>query len=400
MTNALRVCLLVAGFVFLAITGYLALMTAVTSQKDLVPPRSIETLRKLSASELADAFAAAQAAFARNPLDAGSLILLSRISEARGDQEAAQRLRLIAGDMQPRALAIQAEALAILLQRREFEVAMTRLDGLLRAQPNQARTLFTIVADIATDPQGRTAVAAKLAGRPPWRQQFIANTISSGRPQVAEQVLSELRVLGAPGRGPELALLVGHYVKRGEIDAAYAAWLSSLSAEELNRVRLVYDGGFDKDIRNLRFDWTIEPARGLSYRQFPRNTASMDMALELDFVDFRDRFANLSQILRLRPGRYRLRGEVRFEAFQSPAGVAFHIHCLSSGKMNRLDGTGPLPQSGQWIAFEKTFSVPASGCPDQILRLESLAGPEAANATKGRMALDNIIIDTLAPLAP
>jgi hypothetical protein len=395
-----KVTSLTLGFAFLAVTGYLALMAAVTPRGEPAITPGVEVLRKLSPGELSDAHAAAQHAFTRNPLDAGSLRQMSRIAEVRGDQEAAERLRLIAGDMQPRALGIQAEALAILLQRRDFAGAMTRLDGLIRARPKRADDLFAIAADIAADPEGRNAVAAKLAARPPWRQQFLAHTIAAGKPQVAQQIMSELRVLGTPASAGELDLLIDHHLKAGEIDAAFATWLASLGAEELKAVRLVYDGGFDHEIRSLSFDWTVTPAKGLSHRRFPRNTASMDMALQLDFLEMGESFANLSQIIRLRPGRYRLSGEARFEDFQSPAGIAFRIHCLGGGQQNPLDETGQLPQSSQWIGFEKTFSVPASGCPDQLLRLESRGGVTAGGMTQGRLSLDNIVINTLPALAP
>jgi tetratricopeptide (TPR) repeat protein len=398
--RALKFTLLGLGFVFLGITSYMALMTALVPEADRVPRLDAEALRRMSPGEVSDAQAAAQAAFARNPLDARSLSELSRIAAVQGDEDAATRLMLIAGDMQPRALGIQAEALNMLLQRRDFRGAMTALDGLIRARPNKARELFAVAADIASDPEGRNAVATSLAARPPWRQSFLARTLAAGKPEIVAQIFSELRVLGTPASTAELALLISHYLKGGEIDAAYTIWLASLDPEELQRVKLVYDGGFDQAIRNLRFDWTIEPAKGLSYRLFPRNTASLDMTLQIDFQDFDGDIANLSQILRLRPGRYRLRGEVRFEDFQSPSGVAFRLHCLDGGQLRPLDESGPLPQSSQWIAFEKTFSVPASGCPDQLLRLESQDGGEATGRTAGQVAFDNITIDNLPALAP
>jgi hypothetical protein len=206
--------------------------------------------------------------------------------------------------------------------------------------------------------------------------------------------------MGTPASDAELALLIAHYLNNAETDAAYATWLSSLAADDLERVKLVYDGGFDREIRNLRFDWTIEPAKGLSYRLFPRNTASLDMTLQIDFEAFQGKVSNLSQILRLRPGRYRLRGEVRFEGFQSPSGVTFRLHCLDSGELRPLEESGPLPQSSQWIAFETTFSVPASNCPDQLVRLESQDAVDAAGVTEGQLAFDNVAIDSLPALAP
>ena len=395
-----RVAALAPGLAFVALTGYLALMAAVTPEAVERAPQSLTALRKLPPGELREALSSAQDAFARNPLDAERLLQLSRVIEAGGDEEAARRLKLIAGDMRPRDTRIQAEALAILIQRRDFEAAMTSLDGLIRARPNRASALHAVVADIATDPEGRGAVVAKLAERPPWREPFIAETIRSGRARLAQQLMSDLRATGTPPGTPELALIVSHYLKAGEVDAAYGAWLASLTPEELRRVRLVYDGGFEGEVRGLGFDWTVKPAKGLTHRLFPRNTASMDMSLQLDFSDFREGFSHLSQILRLRPGRYRLTGEARIEAIQPITEFHFRIHCLAAGQRVMLAEAPPLPQSSQWIAFEGTFTVPPAGCKDQALSLESRKGAGAQRISRGRLALDAIAIDRLPDLAP
>lgn len=395
-----RMAALVPGFAFLALTGYLALMAAVRPETAPSAPQSLASLRKLPRGELNEVLLSARAAFSRDPLDAGSVVQLSRVIEASGNEEAAQRLRLIAGDMRPRDTRIQAEALAILIQRRDFEAAMTSLDGLIRVRPNRASTFLAVAAEIAAEPEGRSAVAAKLAEQPPWREQFIAETIRSGKPRLAQQVMSDLRAMGTVLSTAELAHLISHYLKAGEMDAAYGAWLSSLSPDELGRVKLVYDGGFAGEVRGLGFDWTIRPAKGLSYRLFPRNTASMDMSLQFDFVEVRERFAHLSQILRLRTGRYRIAGEARGESIQPITEFHFIIHCLAAGQRTILAETSPLPQSSQWIQFESTFTVPPTGCGDQVLSLESRksAGPE--KISRGRLALDAIVIERLTDIAP
>jgi tetratricopeptide (TPR) repeat protein len=388
------------GAVFLAVTAYLTLREAVIPGGGPAEPPSVEALRKLSPGELDDAFRAAQRAYAHDPLDAEALIALSRLAEARGDAEAAARLKLMAGELQPRATAVQAEALAILLARRDFDGAMTRLDGLIRARPQQAGVLFDLAAEIARDTEGRNAVARKLAARPPWRPSFLAHTVARGNPGTAQRIIAELRALGTPADADELALLIERYMRDGAVDKAYATWLSSLSPAELQQVRLVYDGGFSQAVRNLRFDWTVTPAKGLSHRMFPRNTASMDQSLQLDFQGVEGSFANLSQVLRLKPGRYRLTGEARFDGFQSPSGVVFRLHCMKAGQLAPLDETAPLPQSSQWMAFERGFTVPAADCPDQLLRLESRSPTEGGQFTRGQIALDNLAVDKLPELAP
>jgi len=397
----MRIAVAALGFAFLGLTAYLGLRAAVgPDATEANAQRSVEAWRKLSPGELEDAYRAAQQSFADDPLNATALITLSRIAEARGEAEAAARLKLLAGDMQPRGTAIQAEAIAILLARRDYETVTTRLDGLIRARPNRSAALFALAASIATDPEGRLALARKLASNPPWRGAFLAETIAKGDPRTAQRIFAALREIGQPAATAELSLLIERYLKDGAVDQAYAVWLSNLDGAELQKVKLVYDGGFDQPIRGLRFDWTLTPAEGLSVRQFPRNTASMDQSLQIDFASFRGDFAHLSQILRLKPGRYQLGGEVRSEDFQSATGLVFRLYCMKGGKLQPLAETAPLPQSSQWMAFSRGFAVPPADCPDQLLRLESRAKGGSTNFTRGQVALDNLSVDTLPELAP
>ena len=227
------------------------------------------------------------------------------------------------------------------------------------------------------------------------------DVLCRGRTPLAlgDDVQQVLHTLRQRADREERAGVINHYLRSGDIDRAYAAWLSSLSEEELKDVKRVYDGGFKHPVRGLRFDWTVKPADGLAYRLFPRNTASMDQTLQLEFQDFAGGVSNLSQILRLRPGRYRLSGEVRFEGFASPTGLVFRLYCLNGGEARSLDETSPLPQSTQWIDFEKTIQVPAADCNSQLLQLESKAKLSNEQITRGMVAVDALNIDKLQPLA-
>ena len=388
------------GAVFLAVASYMTLAQVITPARAPDTGPSLEALKRLTPSELGEASDAARDAYERDPLDAAALIGLSRIAEVRGEADAAERLKLMAGDMTPRDTAVQVEALAILLKRRDFDAVMNRLDGLIRARPQQAQNFFGVAAEIARDPDGANAAARMLAQNPPWRAAFVASLIAKGDADTAYRIISALRGLGAPVDPSELVAVIDFHLARGDMDKAYAIWLSSLSEAELKDVKRVYDGGFAQDIRSLRFDWTVKPAEGLTYRTFPRNTASMDQTLQIDFKNFAGGFDNLSQMLRLGSGRYRLTGEARFEAFQSPSSLGFRIYCVSQAQTRLIDETQPLPKSTQWIAFEKTFSVPGEACEAQILQLESKTKPDDAQLTQGQVAVDNIQIEKLPDLAP
>jgi len=295
---------------------------------------------------------------------------------------------------------VQAEAMAIFLNRRDFDQVMGRLDGLIRARPQKAANFFDLAAEISADPDGSWAVARMIASTPPWRAQFFAYLLSKGQPEAATRIMDHLRSLNALVQDLEIAGVINHYLRSGDTDRAYAAWLSSLREEELKDVKRVYDGGFRHPVRGLRFDWTVKPADGLAYRLFPRNTASMDQTLQLEFQDFAGGVSNLSQILRLRPGRYRLSGEARFDGFASPTGLIIRLYCLDGKNPRALGNTAPLPQSTQWIAFDKSFEVPTEKCVNQILQLESASRLLNSQVTRGMVAIDALSIDVLPPLAP
>lgn len=392
---------LALGAAYLAAVSYLAMKQAVTPDRGAPEAAlSVAALERLSPGELADAEQAARAAFAHDPLDATAILDLSHVAQVRGQDEAAQRLKLVAGDMTPRATRIQAEALSILLARRDFDAALSRLDGLIRAKPSDAANFFALAAEISADPEGVAAVARMLATNPPWRRQFFDALIAKGQAETAFGVMGAMRSTDAAVDVAETRALIDAELRAGDIDRAYTIWLAGLGEDELKDVRLVYDGGFTHPPRSLRFDWTVAPSEGLAVRLFPRNTASMDQTLQIDLLDFQGGFANLSQILRLRPGRYQLSGEVRFENFASPTGLVFRLLCLDRGKGKSLDETAPLPQSTQWIGFEKTFRVPDAGCTSQLLRLESRSGLDKTQLTRGMVAVDAVKIDSLPPLAP
>lgn len=392
------------GAAFLVPTAYMTLQQAVTprpaSDGKASRPITVEALQRMPPGELGDETSALRGAYVRAPLDAAAILKLSRAAEAAGEAEAAERLKLLAGDMTPRATAIQGEALAILLKRRDFDAVMGRLDGLIRARPTEARNFFALASEVSSDPEGSRAVARMLATSPPWRPQFFAYLLGQGQPAVAARLMDDLRSSGASVEDGEVRDLIDYHLKKGATDQAYASWLSSLSESEMKDVRRVYDGGFTHPPRGLRFDWTVTPAPGLTFRLFPRNTASSDQTLQLSFQDFSGTISNLSQILRLRPGRYRISGETRFEDFASPGGLVFRLYCLDGTATKPLDETPPLPQSGQWIDFEKVVVIPSENCDNQTLRLESRTRLDNQQITRGLVALDAIRIDSLPPLAP
>lgn len=395
----------VLGAVYLAACTYLAAgqwierhgRAGATKSEDTQP---VAALQRMTPGELREAEARAGDRFARDPLDPATLRELGTMAEASDRLEVSDRLKLIAGDLAPRSTSVQVDALAILLAREDFAGAMDRIDGLMRANPNMARQYLPLIAEIAANPEGRRAVAQTLASDPPWRASLFSALLAARQPDVAARLIVDVKGAGGAEDPRELARLVDYYLKSGEVDRAYAAWLSSLSDGELNEVKRIYDGDFKFPPRSLQFDWTIAPAEGLSFRRFPRNTSNLDQTLQLEFAGVQGSFDSLSQILRLGPGRYRISGETSFGNFAQRAEFRFRLYCLVDGKPKPLDETQALPQSTQWMSFASEFAVPAGECPHQLLRLEGKASDPDGNGLRGVLALDKITIDRIPDLVP
>lgn len=393
------------GAVYLAACTYLSVGQWIERHGRAVTANSEDThsaaaLQRMTPGEFREAQAIAEGRFARDPLDPTTLRELGRMAEASDRPEVAERLKLIAGDLTPRSTSVQVDALAILLAREDFAGALDRIDGLMRAHPNMAKQYLALIAEISGHPEGRRAVAITLARDPPWRASLFSALLAERQPDVVARLLAEVKRAGGAEDPRELARLIDYYVKSGDIDRGYAAWLSSLSDGEMSDVRRIYDGDFKYQPKSLQFDWTIKPAEGFSFRRFPRNTSNLDQTLQLEFAGARGPFDNLSQILRLSPGRYRLSGEAHFGNFDQRSDFKFHLYCLAKGNSKPLDETPALPQSTQWMSFAADFSVTAGDCPHQLLRLEAKAVDPNGNGLRGVLALDKIAIDRIPDLVP
>lgn len=126
----------------------------------------------ISEARYDDALAIARRAVARAPIEPTSTALLGAAWLGKGDDAQARAAFTVAGRLGWRVPLTQAYWMRMALDAGDTRVAALRLDALLRQNPallgnDQA------LAPIEASPAGRSALAARLATRPPWLPAYV-----------------------------------------------------------------------------------------------------------------------------------------------------------------------------------------------------------------------------------
>ena len=327
-----------------------------------------------------------------DPLDPRALKNLSNLWRAEDDGDRAARLAVLAGDRSLRDLAAQAEVLDILLQRKDYTAALYRLDALMRAQPARLPDLIKVATLFAETDESRPALIAALKKDPPWRQALMTTLLKSENgPAITYSVLSDMRKAGGEPTRAELRELISTLVDKQEFDTAYFVWLDFLSQPDLRKAGNIFDGGFEVEPRNLLFGWNIGKLRNTDIRLVPRSTSSTDRMLRIEFINTRERFQHVSQVLRLAPGQYTLAGETKAERLVTEVGLVWRLYCLGA-KQQTIATTAKLFASSTWAPFETVFEVPSEDCHAQKLQLEVDARASLDQLISGQIYFDNLQI--------
>lgn len=395
----------VPASLFAVVVFFLAISEAVHWISGDLPgsDTSQAALARLTPGELDEAEQRATSDVRSSPLDVHSLLTLARINEIRGRTEEADLLRLAAGVIRPHDPQLQGEVIPVLLKRGDLATVTRRLDGMIRGYPWRQTSLFDVLAELSGVQGGAESVASLLADDPPWRKDFLAYLVDTKRTDIAASMIDALSLTRVPAQPEELARLINDQIKMGAISDAYRNWLVSLSDEERSLVKSIYDGGFEAPIRNLTFDWTVLPGKGLSYQLIQPDGRSKKRNLSLNFDGYSGKFANLSQLLMLSPGLYRIRGEAGlsetgsadFEGLAVPDGFSFRIYCRDGSDLQLIEETGPLPRTKEMLPFEKMFRIPTGRCKTQLLRLEAFPNATTKQKISGKFWLGGLSIDNL-----
>ena len=252
---------------------------------------------------------------------------------------------------------------------KDFEAALDYANLLLRTNPEFTESAISYLAPIVEDPDGRSLLVQELAKAPPWRKAFLdALPLYVKDPNAPLELMIALQERGAPPTNKELAPYLTFLINSNAVEAGYKAWLQFLPKEERDAPGLLTHPNFERDPTGLVFDWQI--ARGINaIAEILPLEDHTGRALHVRFGGGRAQFPEVSQVLRLAPGTYRLEGKFR-GSITAKRGLRWQIRCLSGSHAVLGETDMIVGQAEEWRGFLVEAEVPETeDCRGQTLRL-------------------------------
>ena len=338
----------------------------------------------------------AEAALLHAPLDAHALQLLGHLAEARGDDAGAAKFMRAAARLSLR------EYLAIFwlmrrsVEEKDYKSAIDYADVLLRTNPELAPEVVPVLGYVAQYPAGVDLLENVLASNPPWRAQFFAlfpRSVTDARTPLA--LLAALRKAARPPTVDEVGSYVDFLVGRKLFGLAYYTWLQFLPPEELRNAGLLYNGGFESTPSGLPFDWQIEQGSGVTVDIVSRSDKDGGHALLVDFQYGRVDYHSVTELIMLSPGSYQFSGDYR-GTLEGPRGLKWRIVCADVNSTLIGESAMIMGMAPTWRKVGFTFTIPATGCRAQSIRLDLDARMASEELVSGSMLFDDLKISRVA----
>jgi hypothetical protein len=323
-----------------------------------------------------------------DPLDSRALSLLGMVAERNGDLVRAETLMSLSAARSWRNPEPHVWLFAQAIRRGKFEEALVHADGLLRLYPGSSPTSFSISATtfpilalFGLDPRGLAALEGALATNPPWRREFLSRVVVSGaNDRLMTQLYRSLIRSSQPPTAAEMKPYLDRLIQAGRFDEAYQEWRATRSQAE-TPARYPYNGDFEVSLDGAAFNWVFDFVSGAEIQITAAPDREKGRALRVEFSGARASLGRVGQLLMLAPGNYRLELAEKASRLRTERGLIWQISCAESRSV--LAATNPLMGTVPWTDLKVTFSVPASDCQAQWLKLIIPARTASESAIEG-----------------
>lgn len=248
--------------------------------------------------------------------------------------------------------------------------ALYQYDLALRTSSRAPNLLFPILIKATSDQALIEPLAAMLATRPPWADDFLPRLYAEGPSLSSLTLLSErLGSRGFPLRPQLVSLLVARLADARDFDRAWQLYRSQ-GGHSAARADEVRNGNFSSVDTYPPIDWLLSADPELAVARQLKPGSNGDQALYFNVGTVGAGFI-ARQLLRLQPGRYRLTATAGgISAGSAPSWV---VTCLAKSETVIFRFSVPASRDeGQ--SHSARLTVPAD-CPLQLLYLN--AGPAA-----------------------
>ncbi len=332
-----------------------------------------------------------QLALLGDPLNARALRILGQLADGASDEERTERLMKAAADRSLRESVAVYWLMRKSLEKLDYTAAVQYADTLLRTRPQVVAQVMPVLAEIAENKIASSEIKKLLASNPPWRPQFfwlLPNNISDARTPL--EILLSLRETPAPPTNADLKFYLDFLVLHKLYELAYYTWLQFLPAEQLSSAGLLFNGSFEVDPSGLPFDWVIAQGSGVTAGRAVLPDSDGQHGLAIEFGHGRVDFHPVTQMTMLAPGAYRLTGKYQGQ-ITGRRGMVWRVSCAGAG--------GPIGETPmilgiapKWKDFDLPFTVPATGCRAQMVRLELDARSASEQMVSGSILFDELQI--------
>jgi hypothetical protein len=334
----------------------------------------------------------AETALAGDPVNARALRILGQLADAAGDKSRAVLF------MRTAARRSVYESTAVLwlaktsYEQKDHAAALHYADILMRTRSRAMPLVLPILSRMAEDPEAAPGLHKLLAGNPPWRRDFLRSlpaVITDARTPL--KLLLPLRDTAAPPALAEIREYVNVLLNHNFHDLAYYTWLQFLPPEQLGGAGFLFNGSFEHAPSGLPFDWTLGGGPGATVEIAPRPDKAGERALRIGLGPGRVDLQGVTQTLLLAPGAYRFKGKYRGEV-KGTRGLVWRIACAGGAGTQLGQSPMALGVAKDWKDVELAFTVPATGCKAQQLRLVLDARSASEQLVSGSVWYDELSI--------
>jgi hypothetical protein len=316
------------------------------------------------------------------PLIEEPFLLAALDSLIRGDEARAERLLIEARRRNPRSQMPRILLLDRHLRSGRVQEAASEITAIGRLVPGATQVLVPQLAKFAEDPKRRGPLAQVIRSDPHIRTLLLDHLAANGAdPEVVLGLSGPIRPPSAGVPPPDWQrLLLNSLVTEGKVEEGRQLWRRFVGMPASGPESAVYDGDFQRLPGPAPFNWElIGGAAGAA--EFVKASG-----LQVEYYGRADaRLA--SQLLTLKPGRYRLTFRATGDAPKSGSSVTWRVSCEPGKTELAAIPVANLSYAPRQIGGD--FVVPATGCTGQWLLL---TGNPAEFPTAHSITISNLRI--------
>ena len=338
----------------------------------------------------------AESALIHEPLDARALGILGQVASAGNDNMDAEKFMRAAARLSLHDSVALYWLMFKSTEAGDFRSAIYYADILLRTSPELIVHVMPVLGRIAGDKESVDMLEKILASDPPWRERFfqaLPGFVADARTPL--DLLLALRTSSVPPTSAEFGRYIDVLVYRKYYDLAYYTWLQFLPTRELRNAGLLFNGNFETPLSGLPFDWQIISGSGVTIDIVPRPDKNGGHALLVDFQYGRVDYHSVTQLTVLTPGTYEFKGEYKGQLI-GPRGLKWRVVCAGQTDGKIGESSTVIGKVQNWTNISFSFTIPATDCRAQYVRLDLDARMASEQLVSGSMLFDELQISRVA----